>query len=68
MDELGKLLTVGEVAAYLRRDEGTLNNWRWAKKGPPWVKVCGRPMYPVAGLKAWIEENTENPSEKAVAQ
>jgi hypothetical protein len=35
--------------------KGTLNNWRSAKprRGPPFVKIGGRVLYPVADVMEW---------------
>jgi hypothetical protein len=43
-----------EVAAYYRKSEKTLANWRSAEIGPPWYKVNGRVLYDWADVRAWL--------------
>jgi hypothetical protein len=45
--------TPREVAAYLRRSEGTLANWRSTGKGPRWTKPGGSIRYEWADVYAW---------------
>jgi hypothetical protein len=33
----------------------TLKNWRCAKKGPPYFKMGGKPLYPVRDFHLWME-------------
>lgn len=37
---------------------GTLRNWRWLKRGPPFVRLGRRVMYQVNDLIAWEKVNT----------
>lgn len=55
-----ELLTEAEVVERYRNtiSAGTLKNWRSAKRGPAFVKLGRRPLYPKALLERWEEENT----------
>lgn len=63
------LLTVLEVASYLRVDEGTLESWRRNARleGPPYVRLgTGKrsPVrYRVADLRGWLKANRHDPTE-----
>jgi hypothetical protein len=37
---------------------GTLANWRAQRRGPPYVKVGARVVYPLDQLVAWEQQNT----------
>lgn len=39
--------------------KGTLANWRAAKnrRGPPFTKIGGRVLYPMAGVVKWESDN-----------
>ena len=45
--------TPAEVAAHLRKTEGTLANWRSQGKGPRWTKPGGSILYDWADVYAW---------------
>ena len=45
--------TPAELAAYLRKSEGTLANWRSQGKGPRWKKPGGSILYDWADVYAW---------------
>lgn len=36
---------------------GTLANWRAKRRGPPFVKIGARVVYPLDQLAAWEREN-----------
>ncbi len=40
--------------------KGTLSNWRSQGKGPPFVKMGSRVLYPIAKLEAWEEKRLRN--------
>lgn len=61
---------MNQAAEYFTADElvtrwkdtvttGTLANWRAAKpkRGPSFVKIGGRVLYPIAGVMAWEAQN-----------
>lgn len=33
----------------------TLQRWRWAKKGPPYLKIGHRVVYRLSDIEAWEE-------------
>ena len=47
--------TPAEVAAYLRRTEETLANWRWQGKGPRCTKPGRGVLYDWADVYEWEE-------------
>lgn len=55
---LTKLLTTPEVAELLRVEIRMLENWRSARKGPPFIKVGVLVRYRVVDLEAWLEKQT----------
>lgn len=46
-------LTSKEVADRWRLSDKTLANWRHAGKGPPFIRVGSRVLYPIEGINAW---------------
>lgn len=38
----------------------TLQNWRCAKEGPPYLKVGGKVLYRRSSLQAWLERCERN--------
>jgi len=46
-------LTSKEVAGRWRLSDQTLANWRSAGKGPPFIRVGSRVLYPVEGIHAF---------------
>ena len=45
--------TPAELAAYLRKNEGTLANWRSQGKGPRWTKPGGSILYDWTDVYEW---------------
>jgi len=37
----------------------TLRNWRSMGKGPRWVRIANRPVYPLEDLERWEREQQE---------
>ena len=59
---LEKLLNIDETADLLNVNRRLLDNWRWQKIGPPWVKFSGRMIrYRLSDITHWIEEQTVRP-------
>jgi hypothetical protein len=63
-----RYLTPGQVSA---RYDGaystkTLANWRSQRRGPTFVKLGGRILYPLDRLERWEESNTIAPAEARV--
>lgn len=61
-------LTSKEVAGRWRLSDQTLANWRSAGKGPPFIRVGTRVLYPVEGIHAfeklsqqWLGDKEEQP-------
>ena len=52
---LQKLLKENEAAQRLSLEVATLRRWRWAGKGPRFLKICGAIRYEPADLDAFIE-------------
>ena len=50
-----ELLTIDEVAAFLRIEKGTLYQWRSRRKGPNAFKVGRHLRYDRAEVRAWLE-------------
>jgi hypothetical protein len=48
------LATPDEVAAYLKKPEGTLANWRWLGKGPRYTKIGRGVRYAWADVDDWV--------------
>ena len=51
----GSLLNEKEVADTLNVKVATLRRWRWAGKGPRFLKIGGAVRYDPADLQAFIE-------------
>lgn len=55
----GRLMTASDVADALRISEGTLRNWRSARRGPRFAKVGGTVRYREEDVADWIEGHLE---------
>lgn len=55
---LPPLLTPEEAAAILRLSPRSLERWRYARNGPPYVRVMGSVRYEAASLEAWLRSRT----------
>jgi hypothetical protein len=53
---LGELLEPKRVTERLGVLDATLTDWRYRKKGPPFVKVGRLVRYPAPLLEQWIAE------------
>lgn len=53
-----KLLNSTEVAEWVGVPVGTLNNWAYQHKGPPYVRVGRHRRYDPARVQAWIDSQT----------
>lgn len=56
IDPTKHYLTPIELAARLRRPEGTIRNWRHRRFGPPWIKLGKEVLYPLDGVEKWEQE------------
>ncbi len=63
------LLKESEAARILNVEIATLRRWRWAGKGPRFLKIGGAVRYDPADLEAFIEScrrsSTSDPGQKA---
>lgn len=66
------LLNEKDAAAILCVKVPTLRRWRWAGKGPRFLKICGAVRYDPADLEAFINEarrrSTSDPGSGAQAE
>jgi len=62
-----EFLTSREVAARLGLSVGTVENWRYSKQGPEWVRLGKRGpkgrrggviRYPLTALEAWLKKQS----------
>lgn len=58
---MSALLNEAEAAAFLGIEAKTLTRWRWAGKGPKYVKVGALVRYNLADLEAYITGATVTP-------
>lgn len=52
-------LTPKELAQRWRLNHQTLANWRHARKGPPFIRVGTRVLYPIEGITAYERLDTQ---------
>ena len=62
MPENNEFLSTKQVAELTGLEPATLHNWRWARKGPVFVKLGRTVRYPKADLVAWIESHKQSPN------
>ncbi len=64
-----KYLTVEEVAARYENNISvrTLNNWRTQGRGPEYIKLGGKVVYPLEKLILWEAKNTVNSTSQYAA-
>lgn len=62
---LDTMLTVEEVAAWLRVEPGTVYRWSVDGSGPARVKVGTAVRYRRAAVEAWLTERTVEQARKA---
>lgn len=62
MDPAKSLATSREVAAYLRKSEGTLANWRYHGIGPAYIPMTAGKgkgvLYRWSDVEAWLKAQT----------
>lgn len=46
-------LTAKELATRWRLNDQTLANWRHERKGPPYIRVGARVLYPLEGIYSY---------------
>ena len=52
-------LTSKELAQRWRLNDQTLANWRHAGKGPPFIRVGARVLYPMEGIESFEQISTK---------
>jgi hypothetical protein len=50
-----ELLTETELRPIVRRSSITLRKWRASGRGPRWIKMEGRVLYPSRELATWLK-------------
>jgi hypothetical protein len=60
------LLTETETAMYLKVSKATLQQWRFKKIGPPYVKITGIVRYQTVELETYISNNVVIPGRKGI--
>lgn len=56
---MSQLMTVVEVAEYVRVSRQTVYRWRSVGEGPPWIKAGGAVRYRREDVDAWLESRTQ---------
>lgn len=52
-------LTTDQLAAELHRSVETVIRWRRTRRGPPYLRVCGRVVYDVGEVQAWLQRQRD---------
>ncbi len=52
---IDELMTVPELAAYVRRPVATIYAWNSRGGGPPFIKRGGRVLYRRSDVKEWLD-------------
>ena len=52
------LLDTDQAAEFLKLAPGTLENWRYRRQGPPWIKIGGAVRYEEGALYEWLDSQT----------
>lgn len=55
---IGELVDEASLAARLGVSRSTLQSWRYAARGPRWIKLGRLIRYRVADVDAYLEANT----------
>ncbi|MBT2145289.1 MULTISPECIES: helix-turn-helix domain-containing protein [unclassified Rhodanobacter] len=58
-------LTPREAAAVLKRSPVTLERWRRLRRGPPFLRVCGRVLYRAGDIAGWLDSQRQEPEPQA---
>ena len=64
---MSELLTVPEVAAMLRKPEGTLRYWRAVNRGPKSFKSGSTVVYRRSDVEAWLRAQEDATSRGGAA-
>ena len=61
MSNAKEFLTSKELSHRWRLSDQTLANWRYAGKGPPFIRVGSRVLYPIDGIRAFELQQQQQP-------
>jgi len=61
MSSTKEFLTSKELSDRWRLSDQTLANWRYAGKGPPFIRVGSRVLYPIDGIQAFERLHQQQP-------
>ncbi len=53
-------LTPFQLSRRWRITQKTLRNWRWEKKGPPFIKICGQVLYRLTDIEQYEADHMHN--------
>jgi len=59
MSEFEPLLTGPEAAKLLHVHPFTMSNWRFARRGPPWVLIEGTVRFEPEALRRYLKDRTQ---------
>lgn len=59
-DETPRLLTTPEAAELLRCQPATLEKWRKERRGPDFVKVANKCLYPLEAIERWLSSRQQS--------
>ena len=59
MPDLPRYLTALEAAQVLNVDPRLLENWRWKRIGPNYIKLCGKIRYALPELEAFVTRSSQ---------
>lgn len=62
MTSTKEFLTSKELSDRWRLSDQTLANWRYAGKGPPFIRVGSRVLYPIDGIRAFEQLHQQQQS------
>jgi predicted DNA-binding transcriptional regulator AlpA len=63
-----QLLHTQQLAEYLHNKMSTLESWRSAGCGPPYLKIGRRVFYRLADVDAWLESRRIVPQERSTGK
>ena len=66
VESLDRLLTVLELAEYLRVPTATIYTWRYQGKGPPGFRVGRHLRYREGDVEAWLIDQLAESNESAL--
>ena len=58
LEEATTTISPAEAAQKLGVEASTLANWRWAGRGPRYIRVGSRVRYRLADVASWLDSRT----------